>query len=97
MGPRTRTRATFRHATRRFGDALGRAGRILTGVSRPDARRALRYRFEEVCREMGVLFVVFAPIHFVLAAEAVRRVRLGRQERIERERENARKAEAAAR
>jgi hypothetical protein len=42
-------------------------------MSHVDARRNLRHRIEEVCREIGVLVLVFVPIDFVVDEDFPRR------------------------
>ena len=38
-----------------------------------DAKRSLRHRLEEVCREIGILLLVFTPIDFILGADTPQR------------------------
>jgi hypothetical protein len=43
--------------------------RILGAMSLDVAQRNLRHRVEEACREIGVLWLVFVPIDFVLGGD----------------------------
>jgi hypothetical protein len=38
-----------------------------------EARQTLRHRLEDVCREIGVLAIVFIPIDVVIAADTPRK------------------------